>query len=95
MKVHEYQARQLLQQAGAAVPRFEVIESADQATAAWKKVGGGKVVVKAQVHAGGRGKAGYVVLSDNPAEIEKNFRRWKSTRNTTSAWWSTGLAAAR
>jgi succinyl-CoA synthetase beta subunit len=75
MKVHEYQARQLLSAAGAAVPLFEVIDSADQASHAWKRLGGGKVVVKAQVHAGGRGKAGYVILSDNPAEIEKNSRR--------------------
>src|SRR5437899_1437386 len=75
MKVHEFQARQLLQSAGAAVPKFEVIESADQAKDAWKRLGGGRVVVKAQVHAGGRGKAGYVVLADNPAEIEKNSRR--------------------
>jgi len=75
MKVHEYQARQLLQAAGAAVPRFEVIESPDQARAAYDRVGGGRVVVKAQVHAGGRGKAGYVVLSEDAAEIEKHCRR--------------------
>jgi succinyl-CoA synthetase beta subunit len=75
MKVHEYQARQLLRDAGAAVPTFEVIDSPDQAAAAVKRLGGGKVVVKAQVHAGGRGKAGYVVLSDNPAEIERHCRR--------------------
>lgn len=75
MKVHEYQARQLLQTAGAAVPRFEVIDSADQAASAYQKVGGGQVVVKAQVHAGGRGKAGYVVLCNNPKDVEENSRR--------------------
>ncbi len=75
MKVHEYQARQLLQKAGAPVPKFEVIDSADQTRAAVKALGGGQVVVKAQVHAGGRGKAGYVVLSEDAAEIEKNARR--------------------
>ncbi|MEK6644040.1 MAG: ADP-forming succinate--CoA ligase subunit beta [Planctomycetota bacterium] len=75
MKVHEYQARQLLQAAGAAVPRFEVIDTADQAGAAYQKIGGGQVVVKAQVHAGGRGKAGYVVLCNNPQDVEKNSRR--------------------
>ncbi len=75
MKVHEYQARELLQAAGAPVPRFEVIDSPEQVASAIKKLGGGTLVVKAQVHAGGRGKAGYVVLSDNPVEIEKNSRR--------------------
>jgi succinyl-CoA synthetase beta subunit len=75
MKVHEYQARQLLQKAGAPVPKFEVIDSADQARAAIKALGGGQVVVKAQVHAGGRGKAGYVILSNDPVEIEKNAKR--------------------
>ncbi len=75
MKVHEYQARRLLQEAGAPVPRFEVIESVAQLPAALKTLGGGKLVVKAQVHAGGRGKAGYVVLSDDPAEIERHCQR--------------------
>ena len=75
MKIHEYQARQLLVAAGAPVPRFEVIDSAEQVPGALKSLGAGQMVVKAQVHAGGRGKAGYVILSDNAAEIEKNVRR--------------------
>jgi succinyl-CoA synthetase beta subunit len=75
MKVHEYQARQLLQAAGAPVPKFEVIDSPSQVGAALSRLGGGNVVVKAQVHAGGRGKAGYVVLSDKPADIEKHCKR--------------------
>ncbi|GJQ27550.1 MAG: succinate--CoA ligase [ADP-forming] subunit beta [Phycisphaerae bacterium] len=75
MKVHEYQARQLLQKAGAPVPKFEVIDQPSQAAAAIKALGGGNLVVKAQVHAGGRGKAGYVVLSDNPADIEQHCKR--------------------
>jgi succinyl-CoA synthetase beta subunit len=75
MKVHEYQARQLLQKAGAPVPKFEVIDQPAQAAAAIRTLGGGKLVVKAQVHAGGRGKAGYVVLSEDPAEIEQHCKR--------------------
>jgi len=78
MKVHEYQARQLLAAAGAPVPPFEVIESPDQAASAVKKLGGGQVVAKAQVHAGGRGKAGYVILSNDPADIEKHCKRMLS-----------------
>ncbi len=75
MKVHEYQARELLAAAGAPVPRFEVISSVGQVHGAIRALGGGKLVAKAQVHAGGRGKAGYVVLSDNPAELEADCRR--------------------
>ena len=75
MKAHEYQARQLLAAAGAPVPKFEVIHSVDQVRGAIDAFGGGRLVVKAQVHAGGRGKAGYVILSDDAAEIEKNCRR--------------------
>jgi len=75
MKVHEFQARQLLAAAGAPVPKFEVIDSVEQVRAAVKALGGGRLVVKAQVHAGGRGKAGYVILSDDVAEIEQNCKR--------------------
>jgi succinyl-CoA synthetase beta subunit len=56
MKVHEYQAKDLLRAAGVAVPEGIVISSADEAAAAYDSLGGGLIVVKAQVHAGGRGK---------------------------------------
>ncbi len=75
MKVHEYQARSILQQAGIPVPASEVIDSAGQAEAAFRKIGAPTVVVKAQVHAGGRGKAGYVVLVDSAAKVAENAAR--------------------
>ena len=56
MKVHEYQAKDLLQAAGVAVPAGIVATTADEAAAAYEELGGGLIVVKAQVHAGGRGK---------------------------------------
>jgi succinyl-CoA synthetase beta subunit len=56
MKVHEYQAKELLAAAGAPVPRGVVVASPAEAAAAFDKLGGGPVVLKAQVHAGGRGK---------------------------------------
>ena len=65
MKVHEYQARQLLADAGIPVPPAEVALSATEAANAYAQVqeaGGGLAVVKAQVHAGGRGKGGGVKL---------------------------------
>lgn len=74
MKVHEYQARDLLAQAGVPVPNGVVIESAEQAGAAYERIGGGKVVVKAQVYAGGRGKAGYVRLCNSAKQVEDACR---------------------
>src|SRR5947209_573507 len=56
MKVHEYQAKELLAQAGAAVPRGIVASSPTEAQKAFDQMGGKPVVLKAQIHAGGRGK---------------------------------------
>src|SRR5437660_629277 len=56
MKIHEYQAKELLAATGAPVPRGIVARSASEAQAAFDKMGGKPVVLKAQVHAGGRGK---------------------------------------
>jgi succinyl-CoA synthetase beta subunit len=56
MKIHEYQAKELLAAAGAAVPRGLVASSPAQAERAFDQLGGGAVVLKAQIHAGGRGK---------------------------------------
>lgn len=67
MKVHEYQAKQILARYGVAVPRGEVTDSAAAAGPIAERLGG-RVVVKAQVHAGGRGKAGGVKLAGSPAE---------------------------
>ena len=65
MKIHEYQARQLLADYGIPVPRGEVAATADEARQIAADIGG-KVVVKAQIHAGGRGKGGGVKLADSP-----------------------------
>ncbi len=56
MKVHEYQAKELLKSAGVAVPEGIVITRAEEAAKAFDALGGGLIVIKAQVHAGGRGK---------------------------------------
>jgi succinyl-CoA synthetase beta subunit len=56
MKIHEYQAKELLAAAGAAVPRGVVASTPAEAQRAFDQLGGGPVVLKAQVHAGGRGK---------------------------------------
>ena len=70
MKIHEYQGKEVLAKHGVAVPRGIVITEAEAARAAAEELGG-KVVVKAQIHAGGRGKGGGVKLADNPDEAVK------------------------
>jgi succinyl-CoA synthetase beta subunit len=62
MKIHEYQARQILSESGIPVPPAEVVRTPDEAAAAFKKFAAPFCVVKAQVYAGGRGKAGFVKL---------------------------------
>ena len=70
MKIHEYQAKALLREFGVAVPRGEVADTPAQAREIAQRLGG-TVVVKAQVHAGGRGKAGGIKLADNPTAAEQ------------------------
>ncbi len=60
MKIHEYQAKAILARHGVPVPQGEMILDAGQASHVAKRLGGGVVVVKAQIHAGGRGKGGGV-----------------------------------
>ncbi len=71
MKIHEYQARQILSEAGVAVPPAEVVRNADEAAAAFEKFKSPMCVVKAQVYAGGRGKAGFVKLVKSAAEARE------------------------
>ena len=58
MKIHEYQAKQVLSRYGVTVPRGKVAESVEDAVEAARELGGEICVVKAQIHAGGRGKGG-------------------------------------
>lgn len=76
MNLHEYQAKQLFAEYGLPVSAGIAVDTASDAAAAAKKIGGSKWVVKAQVHAGGRGKAGGVKLVDTPAEAEAFAAQW-------------------
>jgi succinyl-CoA synthetase beta subunit len=71
MKIHEYQAKTILARYGVPVPRGEVVFSAQEAGVVARRLGGGTVVVKAQIHAGGRGKAGGVKVVKGPDEAER------------------------
>jgi len=70
MKVHEYQAKEILRRYGVAVPRGSVVDKAEDARKIAEELGG-RVVVKAQIHAGGRGKGGGVKLAKDPEEAVK------------------------
>ena len=69
MNIHEYQAKEILAKFGVAVPAGIVVESGEEAKKAAEKLGGDLWVVKAQVHAGGRGKAGGVKLAKSKDEV--------------------------
>jgi succinyl-CoA synthetase beta subunit len=71
MKIHEYQAKAILSRYGVPVPRGEVALSAQEAGEIARRLGGGVVVVKAQIHAGGRGKAGGVKVVKSSEEAER------------------------
>jgi succinyl-CoA synthetase beta subunit len=71
MNLHEYQARELLSKAGIPVPAGEVAAAPAEARRAAERLGARRVVIKAQVHAGGRGKAGGVKLAESPEQAEK------------------------
>src|SRR3954451_23224932 len=71
MKIHEYQAKAILSKYGVAVPRGEMVTSRDEAERAAKNLmsaGATGVVVKAQIHAGGRGKGGGVKIAKSVEE---------------------------
>ena len=71
MKIHEYQGKELLKKFGVTVPRGIPAFSVDEAVAAAEKLGGPVWVVKAQIHAGGRGKGGGVKLARSLDEVRQ------------------------
>jgi succinyl-CoA synthetase beta subunit len=75
MKIHEYQGKELLKRYGVAVPRGIVVRSSEEAYHAAKELGTEVVVVKAQIHAGGRGKGGGVKLAKSADEAKEIARQ--------------------
>src|SRR5213592_827596 len=74
MKIHEYQAKAILKKYGVPVPRGEETANPSEASDIAKRLGTTIVVVKAQIHAGGRGKGGGVKLARSPDDAEKLAR---------------------
>jgi succinyl-CoA synthetase beta subunit len=83
MNLHEYQSKALFAEYGIPVPQGHVAKTPADAKAAAEKLGGSLWVVKAQVHAGGRGKAGGVKLARSLAEVEQYARGMLGTRLVT------------
>jgi acyl-CoA synthetase (NDP forming) len=83
MNLHEYQAKQLFAEYGLPVSTGYAVDTPQAAVEAAKKIGGNKWVVKVQVHAGGRGKAGGVKLADTTAEVEAFAKKWLGKRLVT------------
>ncbi|NCF32778.1 MAG: ADP-forming succinate--CoA ligase subunit beta [Proteobacteria bacterium] len=76
MNLHEYQAKSLFAEYGLPVSEGHAVDTADEAVAAAEKIGGNRWVVKVQVHAGGRGKAGGVKLADSLEEVRAFADQW-------------------
>ncbi len=76
MNLHEYQGKQLFAEYGLPVSTGYACDTPEEAAAAADKIGGDKWVVKAQVHAGGRGKAGGVKLVSSKEEIAAFAEKW-------------------
>ena len=71
MNIHEYQAKEVLAKHGVAVPKGVVVDNPEKAETAARELGTDVVVVKAQIHAGGRGKGGGIKLAKSPEEAKK------------------------
>ena len=76
MNLHEYQGKQLFAEYGLPVSKGYACDTPEEAAAAAEKIGGDKWVVKAQVHAGGRGKAGGVKLVSSTEEVKAFAEQW-------------------
>ena len=83
MNLHEYQSKQLFADYGLPVSPGFACDTPEEVAAKAKEIGGDKWVVKAQVHAGGRGKAGGVKLVDSPEEAAEFAKKWLGQRLVT------------
>ncbi len=95
MNIHEYQAKELLKSYGIPVPPGEVAYSDKAAARVAEDIGGQRWVVKAQVHAGGRGRAGGVKLADSLQELREITDRMLGTRLVTEQTGAEGAPVQR
>ena len=95
MHLHEYQAKQLFADYGVPVPPGRMVESMQDAAEAAQALGGERWVIKAQVHAGGRGKGGGVKLVDSAQAVEKTAGALLGSKLVTRQTGSQGLPVHR
>src|SRR5688500_20162160 len=95
MKIHEYQAKQILAKYGVPVPQGEAVFNAADAKAVAERLGGGTVVVKAQIHAGGRGKGGGVKLARDAGGADTHARQIDGMTRTTHPTGAAGQQGQR
>ena len=95
MNLHEYQGKQLFAEYGLPVSKGYAVDTPEEAMAAADKIGGNMWVVKAQVHAGGRGKAGGVKLVKTKTEIEAFAKQWLGKRLVTYQTDETGQPVSK
>ena len=89
MKIHEFQAKQLLARFGVEVPEGRVVRNSAEAYEVARRFGG-VVAVKAQIHAGGRGKGGGIKIARNPEEAESQARELIGSKLVTPQTGSEG-----
>lgn len=95
MNIHEYQAKIVLQEYGITVPDFYVVSSVAEAEQVLKDTGLQSAVVKVQIHAGGRGKAGGVKIAKSPQDIIKAVKQLVGMRITNSQTGPDGIVAEK
>jgi succinyl-CoA synthetase beta subunit len=95
MNIHEYQAKEILKRYGVSVPNGVVVTEPDAARAAAQRMGGDFWVVKAQVHAGARGKSGGVKLARSPDEVANLAQSMLGSRLVTEQTGAAGIQVER
>ncbi len=83
MKIHEYQAKQIMGAYNIPIPKGSVAQTAEEAKEAASRIGGNRFVVKAQIHAGGRGKGGGIKTADSPTGVEEVAKAMLGTKLVT------------
>ena len=95
MNLHEYQSKQIFSRYGIPVPNGELVENVSDIDKALEALGDERVVVKAQVHAGGRGKVGGVVLVDSSDKVKAETNRLLGSRIITKQTGKEGLPVSK
>ena len=95
MNIHEHQAKEILKKFGVNVPKGTVVFSLEDIEKKFKILKTNKIVIKAQIHAGGRGKAGGIKIVDNLSELKKQAKNLFGKKLVTHQTGSQGRVVKR